>query len=236
MGSGRKFKHRLSHAANRRYEWARGRYLMNIPSQIKRGRKFDEVLRGARRIFLRDGFDGASVDDIAREAGVSKATLYSYFSDKRLLFLEVTRAEIEAITDRAMTDIDRMALPERVLRQAADAIIGFYMSVMGLGIFRLCISEGERFPELAQAFYDAGPMSTRAALCDYFAEAEARGELRIDDLELAADQFVELCRADLQMRLLMRVPPTPSRDDVARVADSAVEMFIARYGTAPRAR
>lgn len=204
---------------------------MNVTSQIKRGRKFDEVLQGARRIFLRDGYDGASVDDIAREAGVSKATLYSYFTDKRLLFLEVTRAEIGAITDRAMTDIDRTAPPEQVLRQAAEAIIGFYMSVMGLGIFRLCISEGERFPELAQAFYEAGPMSTQAALCDYFAEAEARGELRIDDLELAADQFVELCRADLQMRLLMRVPPFPGLAEVQRVADGAIEMFLARYGT-----
>lgn len=204
---------------------------MNVTSQIKRGRKFDEVLQGARRIFLRDGYDGASVDDIAREANVSKATLYSYFSDKRLLFLEVTRAEIGAITDRAMTDIDRTAPPEQVLRQAAEAIIGFYMSVVGQGIFRLCISEGERFPELAQAFYEAGPMATQAALCDYFAEAEARCELRIDDLELAADQFVELCRADLQMRLLMRVPPLPDRTEIERVADGAIEMFIARYGT-----
>ncbi|ABV91855.1 transcriptional regulator [Dinoroseobacter shibae DFL 12 = DSM 16493] len=206
---------------------------MNLTSPVKRGRKYDEVLSGARHVFLRDGFDGASVDDIARAAGVSKATVYSYFSDKRLLFLEIARAEIATLTDRAMTDIDRTAPPAQVLTQAGQTIIGFSLSVVGLGIFRLCIAEGERFPELAQAFFEAGPMATQAALCDYFAEAQARGELRIEDPELAADQFVELCRADLQMRLLMRVPPPPSPRDVERVLTGAVEMFLARYATGP---
>ena len=64
-----------------------------INPEIKKGRKFDQVLDGARDVFLRDGFEGASVDDIARRAGVSKATLYSYFPDKRLLFSEVARVE-----------------------------------------------------------------------------------------------------------------------------------------------
>ena len=60
---------------------------------VRTGRKFDQVIAGARAVFLADGFEGASVDDIAKAAGVSKATLYSYFPDKRLLFLEVARTE-----------------------------------------------------------------------------------------------------------------------------------------------
>lgn len=60
---------------------------------VRRGRKFDQVLDGARRIFLRDGFERASVDDIARESGVSKATIYAYVGDKERLFLEVMREE-----------------------------------------------------------------------------------------------------------------------------------------------
>ena len=58
---------------------------------VRTGRKFDQVLAGAREVFMADGFEGASVDDIARAAGVSKATLYSYFPDKKLLFMEVAR-------------------------------------------------------------------------------------------------------------------------------------------------
>ena len=78
---------------------------MSQADQINRGRKFDQVLEGARTIFLRDGFDGASVDDIAKEAGVSKATLYSYFPDKRLMFVEVVVSDrtINAISDMPIT-------------------------------------------------------------------------------------------------------------------------------------
>ena len=63
---------------------------MNTQTPIlRKGRKVEQVLAGAREVFLRDGFEGASVDEIAKVSGVSKATLYSYFSDKRRLFQEV---------------------------------------------------------------------------------------------------------------------------------------------------
>ena len=73
--------------------------------QIRRGRKFDQVLDGARDIFLSDGFEGASVDDIAKAAGVSKATLYSYFPDKTLLFMGVAKAECCAQASRALDEL-----------------------------------------------------------------------------------------------------------------------------------
>ncbi len=75
---------------------------------VTRGRKFLQVLEGARTIFLRDGFEGASVDDIAREAGVSKATLYSYFPDKRVMFMEVFRNELsrEAADASALIEVE----------------------------------------------------------------------------------------------------------------------------------
>ncbi|WP_372674886.1 TetR/AcrR family transcriptional regulator, partial [Aquicoccus sp.] len=62
---------------------ASGRSQVGAQAEINRsGRKFDQVLEGARKVFMADGFERASVDDIARAAGVSKATLYSYFPDK----------------------------------------------------------------------------------------------------------------------------------------------------------
>ena len=69
---------------------------------VRRGRKFDQVLEGAREVFLRDGFEGANVDDIARAAGVSKATLYSYFPDKRLLFMEMATRQCQRQADEAL--------------------------------------------------------------------------------------------------------------------------------------
>jgi TetR/AcrR family transcriptional repressor of mexJK operon len=191
----------------------------------KRGRKYDDVIAGARTVFLRDGFDGAGVDDIAREAGVSKATLYSYFPDKRFLFLEVAQLECAALADRAKDEVDLDAPPEIVLPIAAARIIGFINSRVGLGIFRLCVAESERFPELGHS----GPMTARGKLATYLACCAEKGSLAITDPSLAADQFCELCRTDAHTRLLFGVSGPPSDDEVAQIIRNALDMFMARY-------
>ena len=87
---------------------------------IRTGRKFEQVLEGARQVFMTDGFEGANVDDIAKKAGVSKATLYSYFPDKRLLFMEVVNQECERQSQSAIDNIDQSAPPRDVLTQAGQ--------------------------------------------------------------------------------------------------------------------
>ena len=122
---------------------------------IKKGRKFDQVLTGATEVFLASGFEGASVDDIARAAGVSKATLYSYFPDKRLLFMEVAKCECCRQADLAVETIDMSAPVANVLRAAADHMIDFITSEFGQRIFRICVAESDRFPDWAANFTTA---------------------------------------------------------------------------------
>ncbi|OYX44911.1 MAG: TetR family transcriptional regulator [Rhodobacterales bacterium 32-67-9] len=197
---------------------------------IKRGRKFDQVLDGARTIFLRDGFEGASVDDIASEAGVSKATLYNYFPDKRILFVEVAKAECRRQADEAEVLVTLAAPPECVLPEAARRIIDFSLSEIGRSVFRICVAETERFPELGREFYASGPGLVRERLAAYLNGAVARGELRIDDVYLAADQFAELCKADIFPCVCFGIKRSFSAADRDRIAKGAVEMFLARYG------
>ena len=118
-------------------------------AEVKKGRKFDQVLQGARDVFMRDGFEGASVDEIARVAGVSKATLYSYFSDKRLLFSEVARLECNRQASAAIAVIDVNAPVEKALLQVADRVVRFFLSEFGQQVYRICVAESYRFPELA---------------------------------------------------------------------------------------
>ncbi len=199
-------------------------------AQIRRGRKFDQVVEGAREVFLRDGFEGASVDDIARAAGVSKATLYSYFSDKRLLFMEVATRQCEAQAQDTIEKIDVSRPPVEVLSQVAHQFLGFIYSEMGQRIFRICVAESDRFPQLGQEFYHSGPMIMRAAMVNYLHKAADRGELEIEDYDLAADQFAELCKADLWPKLVFGITQTASEEDKSRVIDGAVTTFLARYG------
>lgn len=201
---------------------------------IRKGRKFDQVLDGARQVFLSQGFEGASVDDIARSAGVSKATLYSYFPDKRLLFLEVARAECCRQADEAVATMCDHMPPEQALGIAARTLIDFFTSDFGQRVFRIFVAESERFPELGRAFYESGPGLAESQLVDYLRSAVERGHFAIDDLPLAANQFCELCKADLFTKLIFGLRTKPSQAEKDRVTAGAVSTFMARYGASDR--
>ncbi len=204
---------------------------MTVTAQtIRRGRKYDQVIVGAQSIFMRDGYERASVDDIARAAGVSKATLYSYFPDKRLLFLEVAKAECRRAADEAEALISDTAPVAQVLQAAAERIVAFMMSDIGTRMFRVAVAESENFPAMAQEFYHSGPLLIRDRLSCYLRQAVGRGELKIDDFCLAADQFAQLCKADIQDRLIFGGEQCCSGRDLTRTIEGAVAMFMACYG------
>jgi AcrR family transcriptional regulator len=199
-------------------------------STVKKGRKFAQVLEGARKVFMADGFEGASVDDIAKTAQVSKATLYSYFPDKRLLFMEVARTECQRQAEGAIETIDMDGPVTEVLRDIALQMVNFVTSDFGQRVFRICVGESDRFPELGQEFYESGPMMVRSRIVDYLTDATLRGDLVIDDVTLAADQFAELCKADLFPRMMFNMDNTFTQSEIDRVVNGAVAMFMACYG------
>jgi TetR/AcrR family transcriptional regulator, mexJK operon transcriptional repressor len=202
-------------------------------TEPKKGRKFDQVLEGARQVFMSDGYEGASVDDIARAAGVSKATLYSYFPDKRFLFMQVAKTACQRQAEHAIDTIDLKAPVRQVLHSIATEMVDFVTSEFGKRIFRICVGESDRFPELGREFYESGPMLIRERMADFFRLAMERGELQIDDVLLAADQFHELCKADLFPRMVFNMSDTFTKAEKDRTINGAVDMFMARYGVRP---
>jgi AcrR family transcriptional regulator len=204
---------------------------MNASHDIARqGRKVAQVLEGARTVFMRDGFEGASVDEIAREAGVSKATLYSYFPDKRLLFMEVAKMECGRQAETACERISTFGPPEEVLYEAASRMTRFFISPLGRQVFRMCVAESDRFPELGREFYASGPMLVQNMLVEYLTEAVRRGQLVIDDIDLAADQFPELGKAGVHIPLVLGLKTEFTDAEIDRVIRGAVDTFMARYG------
>ena len=198
---------------------------------LRQGRKVAQVLDGARKVFLRNGFEGASVDEIAQEAGVSKATLYSYFPDKRLLFMEVAKIECRRQSDAAIDRIMLSGPPEEVLFEAASHMVRFFLSSFGRQVYRICVAESDRFPELGREFYASGPMTVHRILVDYLGQAVSKGQLEIEDIDLAADQFPELCKASLHIPMVLGLKTEFTDAEIDRVIRGAVEMFMARYGT-----
>lgn len=205
---------------------------MNHPRPVvKKGRKFEQVLDAACEVFLSEGFERANMDDIAARAGVSKATVYSYFPDKRLLFMEAAKTEINRRTMDAETAIPEGTPVPIVLEFSARVLVEFSLSVFGKNLFRICMNNVEAFPELGRMFFETGPDMAMRRLADYFEEATSRGELKVDDPRFAAAQFVELCKADIFVRTMLGITPEIAQDEIDKVVKGAVEMFLARYGS-----
>lgn len=203
---------------------------MNADPQFKRGRKYDQVITGARAVFMREGYEGASVDVIARDAGVSKATLYSYFQDKQALFLAVLEGECSTQKKASMEVACQSQDIETALHVMASSMLCFLMSEDGLAIFRICVAEAQRFPELGAAFYESGPKNGMEQLSAFMAGPTAQAALNISDPRQAADTFMQLCRSDLMLQRLMGVAPVPDEATIKAQAEQVVKTFLARYG------
>ena len=207
--------------------------MVNEARSITRGRKYGQVLEGARRVFMRDGYEGASVDDIAREASVSKATLYSYFPDKKLMFDAVFRDELdrERLDGTALIGLD---LPvDQVLRFTGHLIANHAVSEFGSRTLRLAIAEAERFPTLSAEYYELGPAALRRQLERQLRRWQQDGLLRDDiaDLGLAADSFVQLSMARVKDRVMLMGRASVDDGMIRRTVDNAVDTFLRAYGT-----
>ncbi len=191
-----------------------------------------QILDGARKVFMDLGFDGASMGEIARSAGVSKGTLYVYFADKNRLF--------EAIVEEEMADQQKVAFnldPERdvdtTLREFGRAYIQLLCRPAGGSAIRTVTAIAERMPEVGRRFYEQVLESRINRLADYL-EAHVRAkELAIGDCKLAAEQFMLMCQASLFLPFIFQAAPAPSAERIAQVVESATRMFLAAYRTKP---
>ncbi len=192
--------------------------------------KRDQILEGAHDVFTRAGFDATSMADICAAAGVSKGTLYVYFSDKTDLF----EALVERERDRIFGDMTRILEAPGAI---ADKLTAFGMATARamcsepvVRAQRIVLGICARMPDLAAAFYDRGGNRGKRLLIAAFEREIADGTLRIDDVPLAAAQFQELASAGLMRPRLfgyMTEPPDDAR--LRTTVASAVAMFLAAY-------
>jgi len=195
-------------------------------------RKRQQILDGARKLFLAEGFDAASMGDIARAAGVSKGTLYVYFDSKEVLFAELVREEkirqSNAIFALDHADRDVAA----VLTRLGRAFVRFVTAPKSVQAVRRVIAIAQRKPELGSDFYTLGPRLCTFRLAEYLRAQVAAGLLEIDDVDLAAGQFLDLSQSTISRPLLFGSPDRPTEERIDKVVDAAVHMFLTTYGRA----
>lgn len=193
-------------------------------------RKTEQILDAARAVFLKIGFGAATVDAIATEAGVSKATLYTRFDSKEALFAAVIERECRACSKRMTLAEEAPANDfQSALRRVAETILDIFAEPQNLAILRLVLAEIPRFPELGKLFYDAGPAVTLANLAAFLSR-NRRSLQPMGDAATAAQDLISLLRGDLQIRALLGVGDL-SIDARRRIAERAVDAFLRVYSS-----
>ena len=193
--------------------------------------KRGQILDGARIVFTRMGFDGASMSDITREAGVSKGTIYVYFKNKEDLFLALIARQREALFGNLRQLLDEgLPVPE-TLELYGKMLTKTLLSSEAVRAQRAIIGTVGRMPEMGIEFFNKGPRISHGLLGNWLRAHVERGTLQIPDVELAVDQFIELCLAgQLRPRLFGAFTEDPCPDTIQKSVGLAVYVFCKAYG------
>jgi AcrR family transcriptional regulator len=190
----------------------------------------DAIVAAATALFQEMGYERASMNELTKRFGGSKATLYGYFPSKEALFTAVVRASATSHLSEAIEELSAKREDEAelapTLTRFADRMLRVLTNDKGaLAVYRMVVAEAGH-SDVGQLFHDAGPTDSLAKLAEFLGAAMARGELRKIGPELAAAQFMALVTAETSPRIFQRDPPPLSLARIRQMARRAVETFL----------
>lgn len=190
----------------------------------------DHLLDVAAKFFLEQGFEGASVNQIARHAHASKETFYSRYPTKEELFRAVIRRKTDLMAVKLSTVLLPHTLPKKALTSFGEIMLERLLVEEAVALRRTLSMEHRRFPELSKIFYELGPVRTHTTLAKYLEEQVSKGQLRKLNPQLAARQFMDLLAADVVLRASLGIFPSPTKDERRQKVRDTVEFFLRGYG------
>jgi AcrR family transcriptional regulator len=193
-------------------------------------RKRRDILNGATAVFRRRGYHGTSMDAITESTGISKPTLYRHFASKEELFKAIMQAEAERIGVRLEDGLHDTGSVEERLNRFARIYAQVVLEPDVMAMARIVIGLAHEMPELSHHYYDAAHHVTTDACLRLFERMRERGDLVIDDLELASEQFRALVLTSYYGPLLYRPTRKPSGRGLEYTIRRGVEVFLRAYG------
>lgn len=183
-----------------------------MPAEKSRPDKHDAITRAASETFLAEGFDRASLDQIAQRAGVSKQTIYSHFADKQALFLAICTELTEKLTIPLRRPRSETGDLRAILLRLGEDALAMMLHPASLDLHRLIVGAAARFPELGQAAYDTGAGRMIAELSALLEQRSRSGDglsrpLAREAADRLAEQFIGMLRGFHQVRGLLGVAP-----------------------------
>ena len=200
------------------------------PGRPKDLGKRASILEAAKRLFLEQGYQGVSMDQIAAEAGVSKLTVYSHFGDKDALFAAAVQAKCAEMLPDALFEIELTGSVRDQLKAIGQAFFALITSEEAISTHRMMMVPGNIDDRLKQTFWEAGPQRTHDAFAALLQALVAKGELDVPDVAVASVQFFTLIKGEVHARMTCGLCSRPGPLDARRHIDATVDMFLRAYG------
>ena len=192
-----------------------------------------QVTEAAEQLFLAQGYGAVSMDQVARTAGVSKATLYAYFPSKDALFAQIVakKGDDNPFGDELfpthITDL------RATLEEIGQRILEFMLRERTLAIYRIALAESGRFPELGRAFYENGPHRFAERFAAWLQHLHDQGLVEVEDLSMATHQFMALMRCGVFFRRSLSLPPEASAEEIHATVRMAADTFLKAFARRP---
>ena len=194
----------------------------------KSEKKKIQILEAASTLFLSQGINATSMEQLAEGAGVSKQTLYSHFGSKEELFVAAIEQRCTHYElDNELFDDQRPV--QNVLRDLAAHLMDLLLSEDAIKLHRLCISGVDQFPEISKLFYDAGPRSLLKLFSAYLERQTSARKLKIENCEFAAQQFLFMVKGEAHMESLLDLEYQIKVQVMEKYLDSCVSFFMKAY-------
>jgi TetR/AcrR family transcriptional regulator, mexJK operon transcriptional repressor len=190
----------------------------------------EHLLDVAASFFLKKGFAGSSVTQIARQARASKESFYTRFPTKEDLFRAVIRRQTESMSGKMSALFISDAPTAVTLTSFGEGFFARFMADDTVTLQRTIALDGGKFPELGRMFYELGPARMIGALSRYLEQQVSKGKLRELDSENAAHHFVGLIISETMLKVTLGISPKPNKDAQRRIVKSAVDVFLHGYG------
>lgn len=193
-------------------------------------RRRADIVAAALRVFLAGGYGASSIDIVAREAGVSKPTIYKHFESKEQLFAAVMDALAgQRIALLNAGDLGSMA-PPSALKAYADQLLSLLLTPTSVAFQRLIIAEAGNFPEMQYIFDKCACHVLRDILRIYLEKQAALGHLTVANADRATSQFKGMLMQPLYWPVVTHERPLPGPDEIDAAKAEAIRLFLSVYG------
>jgi AcrR family transcriptional regulator len=202
-----------------------------VKRRAPRLHRVEAIFAAAKAVFLELGYEATSLDEVAKRANASKATIYAHFGNKLGLFEAIIESVISQMPLPSAAPDD--APVREVLTRFGTAFISFLTMPEALAFYRLIVNKGPEMPDLAQLWFNHGPRRVIGGVAAFLAERTRAGELAVPEPEIAAELFLMGLRGTIHMKSLTGLLKPPFDTAIAAKVKVSVDMFMRAYSVHP---